>query len=71
MSFQKKFFKNILISGGYNYLSQIVNFVASIIISRLLLPSDFGLINLITVFSGFINVFSDSGIYISCYSFAI
>lgn len=62
MSFRKSFFKNLLVSGGYIYLSQIVNFFASFITSRLLLPSDFGLVGLITVFSGFITVFSDSGI---------
>ncbi len=62
MSFKKSFFKNLLISGGYIYLSQLINFFASFIISRLLLPSDFGLIGLVTVFSGFITIFSDSGI---------
>ncbi|MGN6214227.1 oligosaccharide flippase family protein [Parafilimonas sp.] len=62
MSFRKLFFKNILITGGYSYLSQIISFFASFITSRLLLPSDFGLVGLITVFSGFITVFSDSGI---------
>ncbi len=62
MSFKRSFFKNLLISGGYTYLSQIINLFASFITSRLLLPSDFGLIGLITVFSGFITVFSDSGI---------
>lgn len=62
MSFRKTFLKNIFISGGYAYLSQLVNFFASFITSRLLLPSDFGLVGLITVFSGFITVFSDSGL---------
>ncbi|CAN5685672.1 O83 family O-antigen flippase [soil metagenome] len=62
MSFKKNFFKNLLISGGFNYLSQLVNFVASFITSRLLTPKDFGLVGLIAVFSGFITIFSDSGI---------
>lgn len=62
MSFKKKFFQNILISGSYTFLIQITAFVASIITSHLLLPADFGLVGLITVFSNFISVFSDSGV---------
>jgi teichuronic acid exporter len=62
MSFKKVFAKNLIVSGGFTYLSQIVIFLASLITSRLLTPHDFGLIGLITVFSGFINIFSDSGI---------
>ena len=62
MSFRKNFFKNLLISGGYNYLTQLVTFVASFITSRLLSPGDFGIVGLIAVFSGFITIFSDSGL---------
>ena len=56
------FLKNILISGGYSYLSQFIAFAASLITSRLLLPEYFGLVGLITVFSGFIGIFADSGL---------
>jgi len=59
---EKQFFKNVFISGGYNFLAQFINFLASLVIARLLLPADFGLVGLITVFSNFINVFSDGGI---------
>lgn len=62
MSFRKVFLKNVFVVGGYTYLSQLINFFASFITSRILLPADFGLIGLITVFSGFITIFSDSGI---------
>ncbi len=62
MSFKKNFFKNLIVSGGYLYVSQLTVFFASFVTSRLLLPSDFGLVGLITVFSGFISIFSDSGI---------
>jgi len=61
-SFQRSLFKNILISGGYTYLSQGINFISSIIVSRLLSPENYGLIGLITVFTGFIVVFSDGGL---------
>lgn len=60
--FKKTFFKNVLISGGYNYLAQGLTFLSSIIIARLLSPENYGLVGLITVFTGFIAVFSDSGI---------
>lgn len=65
MSFRKNLFKNILVAGGFNYLAQIVTFIVSLVTSRLLLPADFGIVGLITVFSGFITVFADSGISIA------
>lgn len=61
-SFQKSLFKNILVSGGYTYLAQGINFLSSIIVSRLLLPESYGIVGLITVFTGFIAVFSDGGL---------
>lgn len=61
-NFKKAFFKNVLISGGYNYLAQGLTFLSSIVIARLLSPENYGLVGLITVFTGFIAVFSDSGI---------
>lgn len=62
MSFKKSFFKNIFISGSYTYVAQLIIFISSFITSRLLAPEDFGLVGLIAVFSGFITIFSDSGI---------
>ncbi|WP_069659967.1 oligosaccharide flippase family protein [Arcticibacter eurypsychrophilus] len=62
MSFKKTFFKNILVTGGYNYISQLIVFLSSFITARLLLPENYGLVGLITVFTNFISVFSDSGI---------
>jgi len=62
MAFKRNFLRNVFIFGSYNFLSQFVVFLASLITSRLLLPSDFGLVALIAVFSNFISIFSDSGI---------
>ncbi len=62
MAFKRVFLKNLFVSGGFTYLTQSVVFLASFITSRLLSPQDYGLIGLITVFSGFISIFSDSGI---------
>src|SRR5690349_472736 len=62
MSFKKTLLKNILVSGGYNYLSQAISFLSSIIVSRLLTPESYGFVGLIAVFTGFLSIFSDSGI---------
>ena len=62
MSFKKTLLKNILVSGGYNYLSQAISFLSSIIVSRLLTPESYGFVGIIAVFTGFLSIFSDSGI---------
>jgi O-antigen/teichoic acid export membrane protein len=65
MSFKKTFLKNIFTLGGYNYTSQIANFLATIVLSRLLLPEEYGYVALITVFTGFITIFADAGLSFS------
>lgn len=62
MSFKRTLIKNILVSGGYNYLSQAIGFLSSIIVSRLLTPESYGFVGIITIFTGFLSIFSDSGI---------
>ena len=47
MSFKKKFFKNIFSLAAYSYASQAINFLASIVLSRLLLPEEYGYVALI------------------------
>lgn len=66
MSFKKSLLKNIITLGGYNYTTQIAIFLSSIVLSRLLMPDEYGFVALITVFTGFITVFADAGL-----SFAI
>jgi O-antigen/teichoic acid export membrane protein len=65
MDFKKSFFKSLVVAGGYNYATQGLSFFASIITARLLAPESFGFVGLITVFTGFISIFSDSGISLS------
>lgn len=62
MSFKKGFFQNLLVSGGYNYATQAILFFSTVITSRLLAPETFGFVGLISVFTGFVSIFSDSGI---------
>ena len=42
--------------------AQLVSFVVSIILARILAPEDYGTIALITVFTAFLQVFVDSGL---------
>lgn len=62
MSFKKGFFQNLLVSGGYNYTTQAILFFSTVITSRLLSPETFGFVGLISVFTGFVSIFSDCGI---------
>lgn len=61
-TFRRTLFSNILVAGSYTYLSQGVTFLASTILARLLSPESYGIVGLITVFTGFIMVFSDGGL---------
>jgi O-antigen/teichoic acid export membrane protein len=62
MSFRKNLVKNIIVLGGYTYSSQIITFLSTIVVSRLLVPEEYGFVALITVFTGFISTFSDAGL---------
>lgn len=62
MTFRRRFFKDVVTLGGYNYSSQVLNFIATAVLSRLLLPSEYGVVALITVFTGFILIFTDAGL---------
>jgi teichuronic acid exporter len=62
VSFKKKLFKNVATLAIYNYGAQGVYFFSTIILSRLLLPAEYGFVTLITVFINFISIFSDAGI---------
>ena len=41
--------------------AQGVSFIVSVILARLLLPEEYGVISLITVFTAILNLFMDSG----------
>ncbi len=62
MSFKKGFFNSLLVSGGYNYATQALLFFSTVVTSRLLTPESFGFVGLISVFTGFVSIFADSGI---------
>lgn len=54
----KNFFWRIGESGG----AQLVSFLVSIVLARLLTPEDYGVIALVTVFTSILQVFVDSGL---------
>ena len=62
MSFKRTFFKSISSYAIYNYLSQAFEFLATIILSRLLLPEEYGFVAIINIFAGFILLFANVGI---------
>lgn len=62
MSFKKNFFKSIGSFAIFNYITQGLEFFSTIILSRLLLPEEYGFVAIILIFSGFIQLFSDVGI---------
>jgi len=62
MGHWKDFFKNSLTLGFYNILIQGINFLSFTFLARFLDPSEFGLVAIITVFSGFLIIFSDAGL---------
>jgi O-antigen/teichoic acid export membrane protein len=63
MGFKKKFFKNIAAFGGYSYLTWFLETILStVILSRFLEPKEYGFVALISIFSGFILLFSNTGL---------
>ena len=48
-------------TAGARIANQILQFIISIVLARLLVPKDFGLIGMILVFTGFANLFSEMG----------
>jgi O-antigen/teichoic acid export membrane protein len=62
VSFKKNFFKNLITFGGYNYATQLFNFIVTMVLARLLLPKDYGFVAIITVFTEYIKMFTDAGL---------
>lgn len=63
MGFKKNFFKNVAVFGGYSYLAWIFDtLVSTIILSRFLGPKEYGFVALINIFSGFVLLFSNTGL---------
>ncbi|MBK8805446.1 MAG: oligosaccharide flippase family protein [Bacteroidales bacterium] len=62
MSFKKSFFKNISSLALYTYIQQGIEFFSTVILSRILLPDEYGFVTIIYLFSGFFQLFANAGI---------
>ena len=52
----------VLWSSGASIAQQILNFAVTVVLARLLLPSEFGLVATIAIFTGFVSLFVDFGL---------
>ncbi len=62
MSFKKTLLKNVAVFGSYDYITLVLEFISTMILSRLLLPEEYGFVAIIVIFSGFIEIFSNAGL---------
>lgn len=62
---KEKTIKGVAWSGADKLLTTIVNFVISILIARLLMPSDYGVVGIIYVFIVFSEIFIDGGLSVA------
>lgn len=62
MNTEKKIISNFMWRFAERSGAQIVSFLVSIVLARILLPEDYGVIALVTVFTSILQVFVDSGL---------
>ncbi|MBL6447224.1 oligosaccharide flippase family protein [Fulvivirga sp. 29W222] len=62
MNFQRFLLKQLFGVGVYKYFGELIFFLSSVIISRLLLPEEFGVIAMVTIFYSFLAQFTDMGV---------
>lgn len=62
MNLQKLLLNQLFSVGAYKYLGELIFFLSSVVISRLLLPEEFGLIAMATIFYSFLAQFTDMGV---------
>ena len=60
-SLKQKTVRGMIWSGISSFSNQAIQFVIGLIVARILLPSDYGLIGMVTVFTSLITVFIDCG----------
>ncbi len=62
MSLKKTTVKGILSIGSSTIVRQFINLLITMILAKLLTPKDFGLVGMVTIFTGFISVFANLGL---------
>jgi O-antigen/teichoic acid export membrane protein len=61
-TFKRTFLKHLLTLGSYHYSSEVVTFLSSVILARLLVPEEYGFVAMITVFTNFALIFAGAGL---------
>jgi O-antigen/teichoic acid export membrane protein len=62
MGFKKTFFKNAALYSGYSSVAMVLEFISTMVLSRFLNKEEYGFVAIITIFSGFISLFSNTGL---------
>lgn len=62
MSLVKQAFRGAAWLGAFRFLSQSISWVATVIIARILLPEDYGLMEMATILTGYVVLFSELGL---------
>ncbi len=62
MSLAKKIVKGVAFTGASSIINIIISFITLTVLARLLSPSDFGIMGMLTVVIGFITVVADLGL---------
>ena len=60
-SLKKKVFSGLFWTFGERIIAQLISLIVSLVLARLLLPSDYGVVSLVLVFISFADVFVSSG----------
>jgi teichuronic acid exporter len=61
MSLRRKALNGMSWSFLVQFANQVVGFTVTVLLSRLLMPADFGVIGIVSIFIGFANILSDGG----------
>jgi len=62
MGFKKTFLKNAVIFSGYSTIAMVIEFISTMVLSRFLNKEEYGFVAIISIFSGFITLFSNTGL---------
>ncbi len=62
MGFKKTFLKNAAVFSGFGSAGMFLEFVSTMILSRFLTKEEYGFVAIISIFSGFISMFANTGL---------
>jgi O-antigen/teichoic acid export membrane protein len=62
MSFESKILKSVSWTAFFSFFSQVFSWIITILIARILVPGDYGLMSIATVITGYAEIFSELGL---------